>query len=123
MEKWKPDAETTRRLAKLPTDGCGLQFCNPKSTAGNLCCIGPFFLSAFGQRDFGGDVSEKDFNPIDVGLVPNAHEVSRHLFPNLTVTRDDGKTIRVEVAESFSLPLEVIGVEPFAFAIALGLRF
>lgn len=121
LEKWKPDDLTAKRLAKMPADGCGLQYCNPKSTVGNLCCIGPLVLSAFGSiGNFGGE-SETDFNPTDVGLVPNAHELGRHLFPNLTVTRDDGKTIRVEVNESFSLPLEVVGLEPFAFAITLGL--
>lgn len=122
LEKWKPDAETAKRLAKMPADGCGLQYCSPKSTAGNLCCIGPLFLSVFGLRG-GFNETETDFDPIDVGLVPNAHEVGQHLFPNLTVTRDDGKTISIEVNESFSLPLEVVGVEPFAFAIILGLRF
>jgi hypothetical protein len=122
LEKWKPDAETAKRLAKMPADGCGLQYCNPKSTAGNLCTIGPLFLSAFGNR-FNFGETETDFDPIDVGLVPNAHELGRHLFPNLTVTRDDGKTIRIDVNESFSLPVEVVGVEPFAFAILLGLRF
>lgn len=123
LEKWAPDAATAKRLAKMPADGCGLQFCNPKSTAGNLCTIGPLVLSAFGFRDFGNETNEKDFDPIDVGIVPNAHELGKHLFPNLTVTRDDGKTIRVEVNESFSLPVEVIGLEPFAFAIVTALRF
>ena len=122
LEKWKPDDLTAKRLAKMPADGCGLQFCNPKSTAGNLCTIGPLFLSAFGNR-FNFQETETDFDPIDVGLIPNAHELGRHLFPNLTVTRDDGKTIRIDVNESFSLPLEVVGLEPFAFAIILGLRF
>jgi hypothetical protein len=123
LEKWQPDAETAKRLAKMPQDGCGLQYNNPKSTVGNLCTIGPFVLSAFGLRGAFNETTETDFDPIDVGIVPNAHELNRHLFPNLTVTRDDGKTIRVEVNESFSLPLEVIGLEPFAFAITIGLRF
>jgi hypothetical protein len=123
LDTWKPDATTARRLAKMPTDGCGLQYCDPRSTASNLCTIGPLFLSVFGLRGGGDENNETDFDPIDVGIVPNAHELCKHLFPNLTVTRDDGKTIRIDVNESFSLPLEVIGVEPFAFAIAAGLRF
>jgi hypothetical protein len=121
LEKWKPDADTAKRLAKMPADGCGLQFNNPKSTVGNLCTIGPLVLSVFGLRGGFNEPNETDFDPIDVGLIPNAHELNKHLFPNLTVTRDDGKTIRVEVNESFSLPLEAIGFEPFAFAITLGL--
>jgi hypothetical protein len=56
-------------------------------------------------------------------LVPNGHELSRHLFPNLSITRDDGNTIRIEVNESFSVPLEVIGLEPLAVFGTLGLSF
>jgi hypothetical protein len=122
LERWKPDAATVKRLAKMPVDGCGLQYCDPKSTASNMCTIGPLILSLFRLRGQFNE-SETDFDPIDVGIVPNAHELCKHLFPNLTVTRDDGKTIRVEVNESFSLPLEVIGAEPFGFAILTALRF
>jgi hypothetical protein len=123
LERWRPDAATAARLAKLPADGCGLQFCNPRSTVSNLCTIGPLALSAIGNQNAFDTSAESDFDPIDVTIVPNAHELNRHLFPNLTVTRDDGKTIRIEVNESFSLPLEVIGAEPFAFAALIGLRF
>jgi hypothetical protein len=52
--------------------------------------------------------------------------LSKHLFPNLTVTRDDGTTVRIEVNESFSLPLEFIGFEPLmvlgSFAGLLGIN-
>ncbi len=124
LEKWKPDTDTAKRLAKMPQDGCGLQFCNPKSTASNLCCVGPLFLGTFGLRNQFSENPETDFDPIDVGLVPNAHELSRHLFPNLTITRDNGKTISIEVNESFSLPLEVIGLEPVVVFLGfLGLAF
>lgn len=118
LEKWAPDAATTARLAKMPTDGCGLQYCNPKSTAQNLCCIGPLFV---GLTSFMGrfNETESDFDPFDVGLIPNGHELSRHLFPNLTVTRDDGKTVRIEVNESFSLPLEIIGFEALSFGLSI----
>jgi hypothetical protein len=111
LDKWKPDAATAARLAKMPADGCGLQFCRPESTAQNLCVLGPLLigqLSLFGRFN----QSESDYDPLDVGLVPNGHEVAKHLFPNLTVTRDDGRSIRIEVNESFSVPGEFIGLEP-----------
>jgi hypothetical protein len=120
IEKWKPDAETAKRLAKMQP-GCGLQYCTPKSTVGNLCCIGPLFLGLLDAQQGFRQSAESDFNPTEVGLIPNGHELSKHLFPNLTVTRDDGQTVRVEVNESFSLPLEAVGVEPLALAILLGL--
>jgi len=123
LEKWKPDAATATRLAKMPADGCGLQFCRPESTVQNLCCIGPLLIgqitlfNRFNQ-------SESDYDPIDVGLIPNGHELSRHLFPNLTVTRDDGKSIRIEVNESFSVPGEFIGLEPIVvLGTIFGLQF
>ncbi|MBA4067002.1 MAG: hypothetical protein C0501_25490 [Isosphaera sp.] len=122
LPAWKPDADTAARLAKLPKDGCVLQFCDPTTTVKNLCCLGPLFLGTLdnlsGLRRGDGD-DRADFDPLDVGLVPNGHELSKHLFPNLTVTRDDGTTVRVEVNESLSVPLEVIGLEPFIFGTAV----
>ena len=112
LERWKPDPETAARMAKMPTDPVGIQYCNPKGVVQNLCTIGPFFASAFGNQLFRRSDNEGDFDPFDVGLIPNSHELSRHLFPNLTYTRDDGTTIRVEVNESFSIPGEFIGLEP-----------
>jgi hypothetical protein len=123
LEKWKPDADTAARLAKLPADGCGIQYCRPQSTVQNLCVVGPLLigqLSLFNRFN----QTESDYDPIDVGLIPNGHELSKHLFPNLTVTRDDGKTIRIEVNESFSLPLEFIGLEPIVvFGVIAGFAF
>jgi hypothetical protein len=117
LPKWKPDDATAKRLAGMEP-GCGIQFCDPRSTASNLCTIGPLFLGLVSNIAGRFGSGEEDFEPLDVGIIPNAHELTRHLFPNLTVTRDDGKTIRIEVNESFSLPLEVLGVEPLAFGLA-----
>ena len=118
LEKWKPDAETAARLSKMPSDSIGIQFCRPASVVHNLCCIGPVFISTFTRFN---QNNSTEFDPIDIGLIPNGHELGRHLFPNLTYTRDDGKTVRIEVNDSFSLPLEFIGFEPAAFGILTGL--
>jgi hypothetical protein len=120
LEKWKPDAATAKRLAKMPADGCGLQYCDPRNTVSNLCVLGAPVVSALNLL---ADDPETDFDPVDVVLVPNSYELNRHLFPNLTVTRDDGKTIRIETNESFSLPFEWIGLETFGVLAALGLGF
>ncbi len=119
LDRWQPDDATAARLAQMPSDAIGLQYCHPKSVAHNLCCIGPLFLSTISR--FARQGNESEFNPIDVGLIPNGHELGKHLFPNLTYTRDDGKTVRIEVNESFSIPLEFIGLEPFAFSLLTGL--
>jgi hypothetical protein len=119
---WKPDAATAAQLAKLPADACSLQFCDPRATVTNLACVGP---AALGALSTSLSVSRSDeastYEPIDIGLLPNAHELNKHLFPNLTVMRNDGKTIRIEVNESFSLPLEFIGIEAATVGGYLGL--
>ena len=114
LDKWKPDAATAKRFDGMVTNAVGIQFCDPRGTAQNLCTVGPLFLATVGQA-FNRNDSGGDFDPIDVGLIPNSHELSKHLFPNLTVTRDDGKTLRIEVSESLSLPLEFLGLEPLLF--------
>jgi hypothetical protein len=122
LEKWKPDAATAKRLAKLPADACGLQYCDPRSTVTNLCVLGAPFVSGLNLLDDtdSTDDSASDYDPIDGVLVPNAYELNSHLFPNLTVTRDDGKTIRIEVNESFSLPFEALGLETIGVLAFLG---
>ncbi len=118
LPAWRPDAETGSRLTRLAEGGvAGLQYCRPKSTAHNLCCIGPLMLTSINR--FSG--RDGEFAPLDIGLIPNGHELGGHLFPNLTATRDDGKTVRIEVNESFSLPLEMVGLEPFAFLVLTSL--
>jgi hypothetical protein len=126
LPSWKPDADTLARLAKLPKDGCTLQYCDPTSTVKNLCTLGPLFLGTIGGlgNAFGNDNGESDYEPLDIGLIPNGHELSKHLFPNLTVIRDDGTTVRLEVNESLSVPLEIIGLEPLVVgATIFGFRF
>lgn len=111
LPRWKPDAATAARLAKMPK-GCTLQYCDPTTTVKNLCVVGPLALGALGLAIGSNGGDDTDFDPIDVGLIPNGHELSKHLFPNLTVIRDDGTTVRIEANESLSIPLEIIGVEP-----------
>lgn len=118
LEKWQPDSATAARLSKMPADAIGIQYCNPKSVVHNLCCVGPLFLSTitrFNSQD------RNEFDPLDIGMIPNGLELGKHLFPNLTYTRDDGRTVRIEVNDSFSLPLEFMGFEPAMFALFTGI--
>jgi hypothetical protein len=119
IARWSPDAETAARLRGMPSDAVGLQYCRPESVVKNLCTIAPLVL---GQVGMFSERNSPEFNPTEIGLIPNAHELSSHLFPNLTYTRDDGRTVRIDIHDSFSLPLEFIGLEPFVFAGMLGLR-
>ena len=61
----------------------------------------------------------------EVGSLPNAHEATQHLFPNVSVLSDDGKTLRLETRSSISLPLDLTGLDTYAvfFAMAFAFRF
>jgi hypothetical protein len=119
LPRWSPDADTAARLGRMPSDSIGIQYCNPRSTVHNLCCVAPLFLGQIGQFS---ERNNPEFNPTEIGLIPNGHELGGHLFPNLTFTRDDGRTVRIDVRDSFSVPLEFIGFEPLMFGAATGLR-
>jgi hypothetical protein len=43
----------------------------------------------------------------DVGLIPNAQEATRHLFPNVEVVSLNGNTLRLETRASLALPLDL----------------
>jgi hypothetical protein len=118
---WKPDAATAARIAKLPADACSLQYCDPRATVQNLCCVGPLALNSLAALlNASRSDKESSYDPIDIGLMPNAHVLNKHLFPNLTIMRATNKSITIEVNESFSLPLEFIGIEATVAGSALG---
>ena len=66
----------------------------------------------------------RSFNPeltFEVGSIPNAQEVTRLLFPNVSATTDDGKTLRVQSRTSLSLPFEAGGIETYLLLGLFGL--
>ena len=61
---------------------------------------------------------------LDVGAIPNAAEVNRHLFPNVSVTSDDGKVLRMETRASLALPVDIAGLDAFVLgAFVVGAAF
>jgi hypothetical protein len=112
MDRWKPDEHTAKALESLPKEFTSISYSDPRPGLTQLLSLGPLI---------GGAV--KSFSPetnFDVSTIPNAQEVTRHLFPNVSVTSDDGKTLRQETRASLTLPLDVSGVDAyvifFAFA-------
>lgn len=50
----------------------------------------------------------------DVGALPNAQEVSRHLFPNVSVVSDKGGVLRSHTLASLSMPVELSELDMYA---------
>jgi hypothetical protein len=106
METWKPDEKTAATLEKLPKEFVSIGWSDPRPSVKQLLSVGPLI---------GGTVNS--FTPdskFEVGSLPNAQEVNRHLFPNVSVTTDDGKTLRLETRASLALPVELSGLDTYA---------
>jgi hypothetical protein len=98
---WKPNAELTKRLGQFPKEFTSISVSDPRPTLSTVLSVLPpavALLNSLSQQ-FGTGVP-----PFDVGLIPNAFEATRHLFPNITISTDDGKTIRSETRASLALP-------------------
>jgi hypothetical protein len=100
VKTWKTDADLQRRLDQFPKEFVSLSISDPRPTVEFLCSLAPTGLAAL-NGFLARDGSAFQFDP---SLVPNAHEATRHLFPNITVTTDDGRKIRIETRASLALP-------------------
>ncbi|HEY7308224.1 MAG TPA: hypothetical protein VH643_02570 [Gemmataceae bacterium] len=103
---WKPSPVVKESLDKLPKEFLSISYTDPRPSVKQLMSIAPLI---------GGLVSS--FNPqlnFEVGTLPATQEVTKHLFPNLSVTSDDGKTLRQDSRDSLSLPFDVTGLDTYS---------
>jgi hypothetical protein len=109
LERWQPDSRTRAHLDQLPKEFVSVSYTDPRPTLRQVLSLAP--LIAGSVRSFTPDMT------FEVDSIPNAQEVTRRLFPNVSATTDDGKTLRVETRESLALPFELSGID------SLGLYF
>jgi hypothetical protein len=122
VPSWKPDEATAATLARLPKEYTSISVSDPRPVLKVLLSFAPLAARALQQALAQNGV--KDF-PIDVGSLPNAHEATRHLFPNVAVTTDDGKVLRMDSRASLSLPLDLAGFDGYTLIVlaAFGFNF
>jgi hypothetical protein len=109
---WKPAPVVEESLRKLPSKFVGISYTDPRPTFQQLLSLAPLL---------GGITA--NLNPslnFDVGSLPNGQEVTRHLFPNVSVTTDDGATLRHESRGSLSLPLDLGGLDTYGLFFLFG---
>ena len=100
LPAWKANADLSKRLADFPKEFVGIAVSDPRPGLKLLFSIAPTgvaLLNSFTSQ-FAPGVQ------FDVNLIPNALEVTRHLFPNITISTDDGKKVRIETRASLMLP-------------------
>ncbi|MCI0682192.1 MAG: hypothetical protein L0Y71_08815 [Gemmataceae bacterium] len=100
LPTWKADPKLAKALQAFPSEFTSISVSDPRPTVQFLFSVLPPAITlgnSFTQFAPG-------LRPFDVGLVPHARSATRHLFPNITVTTDDGKKIRSETRASLALP-------------------
>jgi len=93
---WQPSANVRQTLDKMPEAFVGLSIADPRPRLRLLLSLLPMGASVLNSF-----VPQAQF---DVSLIPNADAVTSHLFPNVTVTTDDGKKVRIDTRASLALP-------------------
>jgi hypothetical protein len=113
LEAWKPSPRVQRSLKSLPDRYIAITYNDPRPTINQVFSVAPII---------GGLINS--LNPeinLDVGSMPTAQEVTRHLFPNVSVVSDDGQTLRLESRESLALPMDLVGLDTYTLFILYGL--
>jgi hypothetical protein len=105
MPAWKPSPDVADSLQKLPREFISISYSDPRASLKTLLSIAPLIGGTIASTS-----PEMNF---DVGSLPNAQEVTRHLFPNLSVTTDDGKTLRSESRNSLELGFDLSGIDTY----------
>jgi hypothetical protein len=109
---WKPSQRVAGLLEQLPKEFHSIAYSDPRPTMKQLFSIAPLIGATLNNLS-----PEIQF---DVGSLPNAQEASFFLFPNVAVSSDDGKVLRLDSRASLALPIDVTGLDTYA---ALGFFF
>ncbi len=118
MAAWKPSPEIDEALKRLPQEFTSISWSDPRPSMTMLLSVAPLI---------GGVVANLNIDlNFDVSTLPSTQEVTRFLFPNVSVTTDDGKMLRSETLGSLALPLDLAGLDTyviFGFLSAFGRAF
>jgi hypothetical protein len=106
---WKPSPLVKESLDKLPKEFVSITYTDPRPSLKQLMSIAPLIA---------GTVSS--LNPtlnFEVGSLPATQEVTKHLFPNISITSDDGKILRQDSLDSLALPFDITGLDTYSLFI------
>jgi hypothetical protein len=103
LPAWKADEGLSKALAQFPSEFNSIHISDPRPTVQTVLAIAPLVLNI--ANSIGGSpFLFPGYRPFDLELIPNAQEATRHLFPNVTITTDDGTRSRTETRGSLLLP-------------------
>jgi hypothetical protein len=98
LPAWKPGDGLKKNLDKFPGEYVSVSVSDPRPTVRFLLSVLPTIVAGVNSA------SEFTGFTLDVSLLPNAQEVTQHLFPNVSIATDDGETLRLETLASLAFP-------------------
>lgn len=118
LATWKPPADVERLIqaGKGSAAGSrvtGIQVGDPRPSVESVLSVAP--LVATLMSSFSGAASGQS-SSFDVSMLPNSQSVAEKLSHGVTVTVDDGKTLRFETYSTFPVP-NMSGVDLYFFAL------
>jgi hypothetical protein len=108
LPAWKPDERTRESLARLPQEFVSISYSDPRPTVKQVLSLTPIIGAGINSA-----LPESKF---DVGLVPNGHEATRHLFPNVSVATVHEHGLRLESRSSLAMPLDLTNTDTIVAA-------
>ncbi len=112
LPAWKPSPTVQASFDKMGKEFIAVAYSDPRPALKTLWSVAPIIGGLF--NSFSPELN------FEVGTLPNAQEATRHLFPNVSVTIDDGKMIRTDSRASLMLPVDIAGVDNYAIVLFLG---
>jgi hypothetical protein len=98
LPAWKADENFDKLTAWLPKEYSAMSYTDSRAGVEQVFASLPFLFQ------IANTALSKEFpniRPFPVEIIPHAQEVTRNLFPRVSVTTDDGKKVRVETRGSF----------------------
>jgi hypothetical protein len=101
LPTWKAEPRVAKTLAAFPKEFVAISYSDPRPGVQFMFSLVPPVMSAVNgvARQF--IPGAKSF---EVGSIPHPLEATRHLFPNISVSTDDGQKLRVDTRSSLVFP-------------------
>jgi hypothetical protein len=101
LPTWRADAGLMKELDAFPKEFTSIAIADPRPTVQALLAFAPVALSLANSILPNVLPGAPSF---DLSTIPHAQDATRQLFPNITISTDDGKRIRVDTRASLALP-------------------
>ncbi len=92
LPSWKADERLVKSMSAMPKDFTSLSISDPRPSVEAMIAAAPGLINIAN----GFTALVPGLTPFDISQIPHAQEATRHLFPNITFSTDDGKKVRTE---------------------------